>query len=87
MKTPQKAQSPVAAGQSAEHKNQVDILAAADAQSKHIATLRARLALAGFVVIDPFEGSGFIVGRWDRTKFCKTAEDLEVFCRRVGVQP
>ena len=51
---------------------------------KHIATLRAKLALAGFVVHATVTG-GWLVARWDRSHYCARIEDLEAFCRRVGV--
>lgn len=55
------------------------------AETKRLATVRARLAIAGFTVVDGTEG-GWIVARWGRTLFCATLEGLEDFADRVGAQ-
>ncbi|MDO9031741.1 MAG: hypothetical protein Q7V09_15010 [Hydrogenophaga sp.] len=51
---------------------------------KRMATVKARLALAGFAVVDGSEG-GWNICRWDRTRFCSSLEGLEAFAERVGV--
>lgn len=51
--------------------------------SKRLATVKTRIALAGFAVLDGSEG-GWIVCRWDRTLYCATLEGLEAFAQIVG---
>ena len=50
---------------------------------KHLATLKAKLALKGFAVHDVSTG-GFFVSRWNLTKFCPALADLQAFAEQVG---
>lgn len=59
------------------------IVVGTDDDNKQIATLKAQLALRGFVVHEVRNG-GFMVGRWDRTMYCPRPDDLAAFARRVG---
>jgi hypothetical protein len=50
---------------------------------KRVSTLKAQLALRGFAVHDTVTG-GWLVAKWDQSKYCQRIEDLEAFARRVG---
>lgn len=52
---------------------------------KRLSTVKARLALAGFEVVDGSNG-GWNVCRWDRAQFCGSLEGLEAFAERVGAK-
>lgn len=56
------------------------------ANSKLIATLRAKFALAGFSVHDLADG-GFVVCRWNLSRPCVDLAELVAFARQTGVQP
>lgn len=52
-------------------------------ETKRLATAKARLALAGFTVVEGSDG-GWVICRWGRTQFCATLDGLEAFADRVG---
>jgi hypothetical protein len=54
-----------------------------DAQTKRLATITARLALAGHQVFELADG-GYLVARWGMTRACPSLEALQSFARMVG---
>lgn len=50
---------------------------------KRLATLKAQLALRGFEVHDTAT-DGWLVARWNLSRYCATLEDLQAFAKRVG---
>ena len=50
-----------------------------------IATLTARLALAGFAV-HRLDGGGFLVSKWNLTKHCPDLRALAGFAQQVGAR-
>lgn len=57
--------------------------AAAMADAKEIATLRARLALAGHFELIELPAGGFVVKRWNWTQHCANTTEVEQFVERV----
>lgn len=84
MNTPQKAQSPGGAGQSAERNTDTPIVAADVEQRKTIATIIARFALRGHSVHELAEG-GFLECRHGLSKHCPDMPSLVHFARVTGV--
>ena len=87
MRPPQKSESPVAAGQFAEEGAERNSILAPDASDrKELATLRARLAMAGHAVHELASGGFLVVDtRW--AGLCKECPDLRAlatFARLVG---
>lgn len=82
MRPPQKAQSPVGAGQSAED-NTTDaaIFTDCDSECKRFDTLAARAALAGH----HFQklGSGFLLSRWGHVRHFVDLDTAEAMLRRI----
>jgi hypothetical protein len=56
----------------------------AELQAKELATLRARLALAGGFAVHQLADGTLVVARWDCTKPCGSLEQLRSFARQVG---
>lgn len=83
MDAPQKAQSPVAAGQSANKSTNTAIVAPAEKTGKQIATLKAEMALRGHAVFDLADGA-FLVTRWGLTRRCADITELAAFARQIG---
>lgn len=54
----------------------------AEALRKRAATLQARFALLGYTVHECATG-GFLVGRWDLSRYCGDLDALESFLRQV----
>lgn len=50
--------------------------------TKRLATLRARLALENFDLVE-LPGDGFIVKRWNWTQHCSSLAEVEQFVDRV----
>lgn len=70
------------------HINQTQfIVAPADDTSndKRAATLKAKLAVAGFAVHGLDDG-GFLVCRWNLSRHCQGMGELVAFARQTGVQ-
>jgi hypothetical protein len=57
----------------------------ADAERKEIDTLIAKFARAGFSVYRLDRG-GFLVCRWNSSKFCPGMHELSAFARLVGAR-
>ena len=53
-----------------------------DAERRRFANLRARLALRGFVLHELATG-GYLVGRWDRTKYAPDLAAVAAFLAQV----
>lgn len=51
-----------------------------------LATLRARLALTGWVLHTSNDGAHMIT-RWGMAKHCNSLDAVEAFARQVGVRP
>jgi hypothetical protein len=83
MSAAQKAQSPVAAGQSANETTDAMIVAQSLEERKREATLRAKFALRGHAVHRTVEG-GYLVCRHGLVKHCPDLDSLEGFARTVG---
>ena len=84
MSAPQKAQSPVGAGQCANEKADTAVVAQSLEQRKHEATLMARLALPGHAVHRVADG--YLVCRQGYVKHCADLQALESFAVQVGVR-
>lgn len=89
----QKAQSPVAAGQSAGQEAVEPIVSQYVDLGKAEATLMAQLALKGHAVYrvardtrisHPVPKDSYIVTRWGMVRHCTDLEALEAFARQVG---
>lgn len=52
-------------------------------EKKRLVTLKAQMALRGFQVHDTAT-DGWLVARWNLSRYCKTLDDLEDFARQVG---
>lgn len=50
---------------------------------KRLATLKAQMALRGFQVHDTVTG-GWLVARWNLSRYCPTLNDLAAFAKQVG---
>lgn len=57
--------------------------AAAPPDQKLLATIKAKMALRGFQVHDTVTG-GWLVARWNLSRYCPTLEDLQAFAEQVG---
>lgn len=79
----QKAQSPVAAGQSAGQEAEAPIVAQPVDDGKAEATLMAQLALRGHAT-HKLASRGFLVVRQGCSRHCSDIEALEAFARQVG---
>ncbi len=94
MITAHKAKSPGGAGPCATNEKQpadstadaTEKIAALDSarREKEVASLIARLALAGHAVTRGRNGD-FLVSRWNLSRYCQDASALLEFARRVGV--
>lgn len=82
MISPQKAQSPAATGQSADQTDDALIVAETVALRKRLATIKARFAIAGFVVHECTVG-GFLVARPGLSRYCVDIDGLEAFLGQV----
>ena len=52
-------------------------------QAKRLATIKAHMALRGFQVHDTVTG-GWLVARWNLSRYCATLDDLQAFAEQVG---
>ena len=59
-------------------------VAARDAHCKRFATLRARLALKGFSLLETDHGK-IIVHKWNITRECSGLSEVEQFARRAAL--
>lgn len=84
MSAAQKAQSPVAAGQSANETANVQIVGQQPEIAKRETTLIAQFALAGHAVHRMAEG-GFLVCRHGYVKHCPDLAALAGFAKQTGV--
>lgn len=88
MTAPQKSESPVAAGQVAEHrKEDAHILATPAPDDKRFATLAAKFALAGHGLIRNAPGDGqapYVAMRWGLMKPLPDLDAAEAFLRQIG---
>lgn len=80
----QKAQSPVAAGQSADQSTQTPIFVEEHTTRKREASLIAHFALAGHSVHRLADG-GFLVCRFGHARHCPDLAALAGFARQTGV--
>lgn len=55
-------------------------------EQKLRATLIARLALVGFAV-HPVDVGGFLVTKWNLSRYCGDLHSLAAFAKQVGAQP
>lgn len=84
MTAPQKCESPVGAGLIAEQSSQdTAIVGGAAVDHKRLANVCAKLALKGFQV-HPCRIEGWLVCKWDLSRYCRRLEDLERFLTVVG---
>ncbi|MGC4395807.1 hypothetical protein [Hydrogenophaga sp. T2] len=51
--------------------------------NKRLSTLKAQMALRGFQVHDTIAG-GWLVARWNLSRYCATLDDLAAFAKQVG---
>lgn len=80
----QKAQSPVAAGQSADETTNTEIVGQQPQLAKRETTLIAHFALAGHSVHRLADG-GFLVCRFGHARHCPDLAALAGFARQTGV--
>ena len=66
-----------------QNRNHTTILEQAGGFGKRLATLRAQLALGGFVLQEAHDGS-FIVARWGQSRALVNLEAVSAFLRQVG---
>lgn len=52
-------------------------------QAKRLSNLKALMALRGFQVHDTVTG-GWLVARWNLSRYCATLDDLQAFAEQVG---
>lgn len=83
MSTPQKAQSPVGAGQCATKTADTAIVAVSHELRKYEATLIARFAIRGHAVHRVADG--YLVCRHGHVKHCAGLDALKAFADQVGV--
>ena len=91
MSEPHKSESPAATGLIAENSIQeAAIVGADDGEGKGFASLRARAALAGFVVrrFGSEEGPAYSVSRWNLVRELRTLDDVSAWLDgATGTQP
>ena len=66
-----------------QNRNHALILGQADGHGKRLATLRAHLALGGFVLHEEGDGS-FVVSRWGRSRPLADLDAVSTLLRQVG---
>ena len=66
-----------------QNRNHTTILEQAGGYGKRLATLRAQLALGGFVLQEADDGS-FLVARWGKSRALVNLEAVSAFLRQVG---
>lgn len=83
MSAAQKAQSPVAAGQSANETADAQIVGQQPEIAKRETTLIAQFALAGHEVYSLVDG-GYLVTKWGQARHCPDLHALAGFARQIG---